>query len=353
SRPSWTPRWWRSSAPPRPSTTAPAGTTTSSSTATSTAARASPTTTSRSAAAGTRSACGASGPRRCWRRSPSATSARPRSIATGCAAVRSAPPAPPRTMLDLVTGSSGLLGSCLVERLLARGRRVRALDLVPPPDVRAVEFVHADLRDAPAVVNACRGVEVVYHLAAGQRMKPQFAGLSEPEIYAMNVAAVEHVVAAALASGVRKLVAISSSGVDGIPRTVPCGEDPPQRPLGAYGRSKIEAEHRCQEALARGLDVTLLRPMSLFGPRMTGVFVLLFDWVRQGKNVYLLGAGTNRVQMVSAWDVADACLLAAERPASRGAVLNLGADDVPTVRAQVEALIAHSGSRSRVVPLPA
>lgn len=256
-------------------------------------------------------------------------------------------------MLDLVTGSSGLLGSCLVERLLARGRRVRALDLVPPPDVRAVEFVHADLRDAPAVVNACRGVEVVYHLAAGQRMKPQFAGLSEPDIYAMNVAAVEHVVAAALASGVRKLVAISSSGVYGIPRTVPCGEDHPQRPLGAYGRSKIEAEHRCQEALARGLDVTLLRPMSLFGPRMTGVFVLLFDWVRQGKNVYLLGAGTNRVQMVSAWDVADACLLAAERPASRGAVLNLGADDVPTVRAQVEALIAHAGSRSRVVPLPA
>src|SRR5262249_27229516 len=198
SRPSWTPRWWRSSAPPRPSTTAPAGTTTSSSTATSTAARASPTTTSRSAAAGTRSACGASGPRRCWRRSPSATSARPRSIATGSAAVRSAPPAPPRTMLDLVTGSSGLLGSCLVERLLARGRRVRALDLVPPPDARGaapgVEFVQADLRDPRAVSDACGGVEVVYHLAAGQRMKPQFAGLSERDIYAMNVAGVTHVV---------------------------------------------------------------------------------------------------------------------------------------------------------------
>ena len=256
-------------------------------------------------------------------------------------------------MLDLVTGSSGLLGSCLVERLLARGRRVRALDLVPPPDVRGAEFVQADLRDARAVSESCRGVEVVYHLAAGQRMKPQFAGLSEPAIYAMNVAAVEHVVAAALACGVRKLVAISSSGVYGLPRTVPCGEDHPQHPLGAYGLSKIESERHCQEALSRGLDVTLLRPMSLFGPRMTGVFVLLFDWVRQGKNVYLLGAGTNRVQMVSAWDVADACLLAAERPGSRGAVLNLGADDVPTVRAQVDALIAHAGSRSRVVPLPA
>jgi len=260
-------------------------------------------------------------------------------------------------MLDLVTGSSGLLGSCLVERLRAHGRRVRALDLVPPADGRSadpdVELVQADLRDRAAVTEACRDVEVVYHLAAGQRMKPQFAALTEREIYAMNVAAVEHVVAGALAAGVRKLVAISSSGVYGIPEAAPCREDHPQRPLGAYGRSKIEAERRCREALERGLDVTLFRPMSLFGPRMTGVFILLFDWVRQGKNVYLLGAGANRVQMVSAWDVADACLLAAERPESRGTVLNLGADEVPTVREQVDALIAHAGSRSRVVPFPA
>ena len=49
--------------------------------------------------------------------------------------------------------------------------------------------------------------------------------------------------------------------------------------------------------------------MSLFGPGMTGVFAMLFEWVRLGKNVYFLGWGRNRVQMVSAWDVADACLL--------------------------------------------
>src|SRR5262249_48859841 len=76
-------------------------------------------------------------------------------------------------------------------------------------------------------------------------------------------------------------------------------------------------------------------------------------WVRLGKNVYLLGAGRNRVQMVSAWDVADACLAAADRPASRGAFLNIGAGEVPTVRGQVEALIAHAGTGSRIVPIPA
>ncbi len=261
-------------------------------------------------------------------------------------------------MRSLVTGSSGLLGACLVERLRARGTPLRLLDMVAPADAQTAagprcEFVRADLRDRRAVLEACRGVDVVYHLAAGQRMKPQFAAMSEDEIFAMNLAAVSHVLDAALEAGVRKVVHISSSGVYGIPRTVPCTEDHPQEPLGAYGRSKIAAEARCMEALARGLDVTIFRPMSLFGPRMTGVFLLLFDWVRQGKRVYLLGRGANRVQMTSAWDVADACILAAERPESRGAVMNLGADEPPTVRGQVEALIAHAGSPSGILALPA
>jgi len=169
----------------------------------------------------------------------------------------------------------------------------------------------------------------------------------------MNLDAVRNVLAGARAGGVRKVVHISSSGVYGIPQKNPVGEDHPQNPLGAYGHSKIAAETLCREAVAQGLDVTVLRPMSLFGPGMTGVFLLLFEWVRLGKNVYLLGAGRNRVQMVSAYDVADACVLAAERPESRGAVLNLGAAEVATVRGQAEALIAHAGSRSRIVPFPA
>jgi nucleoside-diphosphate-sugar epimerase len=234
---------------------------------------------------------------------------------------------------------------------------LRLLDVAAPPtglaasgdDIRLV-----DLRDAAAVADACRDVDVVYHLAAGQRMKPQFAAMSEQEIFDMNVAAVRHVLAGARAAGVRKVVHISSSGVYGIPRTVPVRErEHPQEPLGAYGHSKIAGERLCREAVDAGLDVTVFRPMSLFGPGMTGVFVLLFDWVRQGKNVYLLGSGRNRVQMVSAHDVADACILAAERPESRGAVLNLGATDVPTVRGQVKALVAHAGTRSRIVAIPA
>src|SRR6185295_13628473 len=141
---------------------------------------------------------------------------------------------------DLVTGSSGVLGHCLVTRLHERGRPLRLFDILPPPAglaSHADEVVQGDMRDPAALRASMRGVGVVYHLAAGQRMKPQFATMSEDEIRDMNVAGVGNVLAAARDEGVRKVVVISSSGVYGVPTTVPVSEDHPQRPLGAYGYS--------------------------------------------------------------------------------------------------------------------
>ncbi len=260
-------------------------------------------------------------------------------------------------MLSLVTGSSGLLGRCLVERLRERGHAVRLIDLVPPdePSSReAPEFIRGDISDEDRVDEAARDVEVIYHLAAAQRMKPQFSNWSEQEIMRKNLNGARNVLRAAERANARKVIFISSSGVYGIPRALPCREDHPTRPLGAYGRSKLLAEEACREATERGLDVTVFRPMSLFGPHMSGVFVMLFEWVRRGLPVYMLGRGLNRVQTVSAWDVADACILASQRPGTRGGVFNLGSepDTVPTILNTVAALVEHAGSGSPILRIP-
>ena len=141
----------------------------------------------------------------------------------------------------------------------------------------------------------------------------------------------------------------------GKPQALPCSEGHPTLPLGEYGRSKLLAEELCHEAIAGGLDVTMFRPMSLFGPAMSGIFVMLFEWMRTGAPVFTLGDGRNRVQVVSAWDVADACVLAATASESMPGIMNLGADpsNVPTVEETVRALIAHAGTRSPVVKIPA
>ncbi len=260
-------------------------------------------------------------------------------------------------MRCLVTGSSGLLGHCLVERLEDRGDELRLADIAEPEgDGHRGDHSLAlrDISQPGALDDLAAGVDVIYHLAAAQRMKPQFQW-SEERIYRSNLEAVRNVLGAAELCGVPKVVHVSSSGIYGVPRSMPVGEDHVQQPLGSYGESKIEAETLCAEALERGLDVTALRPMTLFGPRMTGVFTILFEWVRRGKPVFLLGSGHNRVQGASSWDVADACIAAMQSPNARGAMVNLGAepDGVPTVKEWTEQLIAHAGGRSPVVCIPA
>ena len=259
-------------------------------------------------------------------------------------------------MRALVTGSSGLLGRCLIERLESRGDELRLLDLAPPPPDCRHRFQLADVSDEPELARAARGCEVVYHLAAAQRMKPQFKDWSEAEIFERNLDGVRKVLDVGRREGVRKIVFVSSSGVYGKPQQDRCREDHPTEPLGEYGRSKLLAEEICLEAIAKhGLDVTIFRPMSIFGPAMTGIFVILYEWVRTGAPVFVLGNGRNRVAAVSAWDVVDACILAADAGRTARPIFNLAADPerAPSVEATVRALIRHAGTRSPVVKIPA
>ncbi|MEE2674730.1 MAG: NAD(P)-dependent oxidoreductase [Myxococcota bacterium] len=258
-------------------------------------------------------------------------------------------------MKSLVTGSSGLLGKCLVERLEARGDELSLLDLEPPPPGSRHAFHRVDACNASALREAAGGCEVIYHLAAAQRMKPQFSKWTEKEIFERNLDAVRKVLDVAAEIEARKVIFVSSSGVYGQPQCLPVGEDHATKPLGEYGRSKLLAEEICLEAIEnRGLDVTMFRPMSLFGPGMTGIFAMLFEWVRTGAPVFMLGSGANRVQAVSAGDVADACVLAATHDGRTRSILNLGSDpaSVPSVEEMVTALVAHAGTRSPVVKIP-
>ncbi|MDG2307391.1 MAG: NAD(P)-dependent oxidoreductase [Candidatus Binatia bacterium] len=271
-------------------------------------------------------------------------------------------------MEALVTGSSGVLGHSVAPQLAARGDDLRLFDMVAPPEslrgrlstagvdrVRLQEIA-GDMRDLAALEKAADGAEVIYHLAAGQRMKPQFSNFSEEEIFSMNLDGVKNVLATAKTCRVRKVVFISSSAVYGLPEDRLVGEsDHTLQPLGAYGDSKLEAEGLCRKAMEDGLDITMLRPMSLFGNGMTGVFVLLFDWVRRNRRVFMLGSGLNRVQMVSADDVSRAAIQAAVEPDTGGLAINIGSDPdtVPTVRAQVEALVKYAGATSKFTGFPA
>src|SRR5437870_4080825 len=225
----------------------------------------------------------------------------------------------------LITGGSGYFGSLLLRRLLEGGWGCRVFDLNDADDRPAsVEFARGDVRDRAALGAACEGIDVVFHNVAQVPLAKDRALFES-----VNVRGTELLLEAARAAGARKVVHTSSSAVFGAPRANPVTEETPPTPGEAYGRAKYEAERLCHVAAGRGMDVTIIRPRTILGHGRLGIFQILFEWIREGANVPVLGRGDNRYQLVHADDLADACILAAGRPGP--AIYNLGTDRFGTM----------------------
>jgi len=243
------------------------------------------------------------------------------------------------------------LGLHLARRLLADGHTVRTLDVVALDDAeleRAVEEIRGDVRDPATARKLVQGADVLVHAAAALPIRG-----SRDEITAVNVGGTATTLAAALEAGVGRAIFISSTAVYGVPNVHPIPEDAPLVGVGPYGESKIEAERVCLEFAQRGLDVAIIRPKTFIGPERLGVFEILFDWVHDGRRIYMLGDGTNRYQLLAVADLVEAVVLAAQADGVAGETINVGAQAFGTVRADLQALIDHAGSPSRLAPVPA
>jgi nucleoside-diphosphate-sugar epimerase len=253
-------------------------------------------------------------------------------------------------VLVAISGGAGFLGLHLTRRLLADGYSVRTLDLVPLDDSGLdgrVEELHGDVRveaDARALV---LGADVLVHAAAALPIQ-----VTRAAIRSVNVEGTAVTLAAAREAGVRRVVLVSSTAVYGVPERHPIHEDDPLVGVGHYGESKIDAERLCAAFVRRGLEAVVVRPKTFVGPERLGVFEILFDWIREGRRIPILGDGGNRYQLLAVEDLLEAVVRSFDGPVA-GEALNVGAGDFGTVRDDLQALIDHAGSRSRLRPVPA
>jgi nucleoside-diphosphate-sugar epimerase len=250
-------------------------------------------------------------------------------------------------MLWSISGGAGFLGLHLARRLLADGHEVRTLDVVPLDDAeleRSVVELRGDVRDRDSVGKLVQGANVVVHAAAALPIQA-----SRGSIRSVNVGGTENVLRAADDADVRRVVFISSTAVYGVPEKHPIEEDDPLVGVGSYGESKIDAEGLCRVA---AVETTIVRPKTFIGAERLGVFEILFDWIREGRRIYTLGKGHNRYQLLAVEDLVDAIVRAAVEPKAARATFNIGATEFGTVRSDLQALIDHAGSSSRLQPVP-
>ena len=246
----------------------------------------------------------------------------------------------------LITGGSGYFGSLLRDRLRAHGQTVRIFDLSDADDRGSgVSFVSGDIRNEAQVKEACAGCDVIYHCVA------QVPLAKDKHLFeSVNIQGTENLLKAALAAGAKKVIYVSSSAVFGVPKTNPVTEETTPTPAEAYGRAKLEGETLCARYVRQGLDISIIRPRTIMGHGRLGIFQILFEWIRTGYNVPVLGGGENVYQFVHADDLAEACILAAGRAGA--ATYNCGADRFGSMRSVLEHLCAHANSGSKVRSVP-
>ncbi|GAA0863665.1 complex I NDUFA9 subunit family protein [Sphingopyxis soli] len=232
--------------------------------------------------------------------------------------------------LITVLGGGGFLGRYVVQRLLARGARVRiaereprkALFLKPLGGLGQTQFVAADVRDAASVARAVQGSDAVINLVG-----------AFDDMVAVQADGARHVAAAAKSAGARALVHISAIGAD---------SDSPS----AYGRSKGDGEAAVRKAFP---GAAILRPSILFGREDN--FINRFATMIRFLPVVPVVAPQTKFQPVYVGDVADAVLATLGEDAA-GKMFELGGPQVLTMLDLQQWIAAATGRKRLFVELP-
>lgn len=261
----------------------------------------------------------------------------------------------------LVTGAAGFTGHHLVMAAVKAGCAVRATDVSSRHygamfEALGVEFVRSDLTRREGLERLLDGIDAVFHVAG-------IHDYSMPDrvIFAVNVGGVENICEACVATGVDRLVHLSSAGVygydwhDGTPVTEDARKLTP--PLNNYNVSKWEGEkvvHRYQAE--KKLRATILRPAAVYGPRSEYGLYNAIKWVAAGRDrarLLMVGRGDQREAFVHVEDLCRAVIHAFDHDGMIGEVYNVS-DDSRMTTAEFLNLLSRElfGAEKKLVGVP-
>jgi NAD dependent epimerase/dehydratase len=263
-----------------------------------------------------------------------------------------------------VTGSEGFIGSHLVEALVRRGDRVRAmvlynsfnswgwLESLPADVLESVEVQLGDVRDVASVRELAEGAEVIYHLAALIAIPYSYRS---PRSYVdTNVSGTLNVMETARQLRTPRVVHTSTSEVYGTARSVPITEDHPLQGQSPYSASKIGADKIAESYhLSFEIPVATLRPFNTFGPRQSSRAVIptILSQLAAGQRQIRLGDLRPTRDFTFVADTARAFMAVADAPAGAvvGRTFNAGTGVETSIRQLIELIGRAAGHELEIV----
>ena len=258
-----------------------------------------------------------------------------------------------------VTGAAGFIGSNLVDRLLAMGKRVVGWDNLSTGRMQFLQsacnhsqfrLIRGDNLDLPALTAAMAGCDIVVHFAANADVR---FGVEHPsKDFEQNTRATFHVLEAMRTNGIRSLAFASTGSIYGEAEVIPTPENYPfpiQTSL--YGASKLAGEGMIQAYCEGfGMKAYLFRFVSILGPRYTHGHVIDFykQLLKHPDRLDVLGDGTQRKSYLHVFDCLNAILTVVQKGAANNAkhgvqIYNLGTNEYCQVRDSIAWISEHLG----------
>ena len=210
----------------------------------------------------------------------------------------------------LVTGGGGFLGSAIVKLLVKRGDEVYSFSRNDHDLLRTlgVSQIKGDVRDNLALEKACRGMKLVFHVAAKVGVWGEYT-----DFFDINVRGTKNVISSCKTCGVEGLIFTSSPSVvfnnqdmAGVNESTPY----PIRYHSHYPKTKAIAEKAVRNAAFEGLKTITLRPHLIWGPEDSHLVPRI---LKRSKRLKIVGHGNNLVDTVYIDNAAYAHILAANQ----------------------------------------
>jgi NAD dependent epimerase/dehydratase len=262
----------------------------------------------------------------------------------------------------LVTGADGFIGSHLVEALLRRGCRVRAfvfynsfntwgwLDSLPKDVLAGIDVFAGDIRDPNGVLQAMKGVDAVFHLAA--LIAIPFSYHSPDSYVDTNIKGTLNVLQAARQLGTQRVLVTSTSEVYGTARYAPIDENHPFQGQSPYSATKIGAD-RLAESFYRsfGTPVVIVRPFNTYGPRQSARAVIptVITQLLTGRTELHLGNLTPTRDFNYVKDTAEGFVALGATDAAVGREINIATGREYSVGDVAARLISELNPAARIV----